>query len=58
MKELNHHRGFLSSVEKKLSNEKFVASAPEAVIAMEKKKKADAESKIKLLEDNLTRLTS
>ncbi|HQQ98332.1 MAG TPA: valine--tRNA ligase [Cyclobacteriaceae bacterium] len=52
-KELDYLRGFLASVDKKLSNERFVNSAPPAVIDGERKKKADAESKIKSLEDNL-----
>jgi valyl-tRNA synthetase len=46
LKELAYQRGFLAAVEKKLSNEKFVASAPEKVIEMERKKKEDAEAKI------------
>jgi valyl-tRNA synthetase len=44
--ELTYVEGFLQSVMKKLSNEKFVAHAPEAVVATERKKQADAESKI------------
>ncbi|HBK87791.1 MAG: valine--tRNA ligase [Cyclobacteriaceae bacterium] len=55
-KELDYLRGFLASVDKKLSNERFVNSAPPAVIDGERKKKADAESKIKSLEDNLKAL--
>jgi valyl-tRNA synthetase len=51
--ELNHLRGFLASVEKKLSNERFVAGAPPAVLETERKKKADAEAKIKALEERL-----
>jgi valyl-tRNA synthetase len=49
--ELNYTLGFLSSVMKKLDNERFVQNAPPAVIEGEKKKKADAESKIKSLEE-------
>ena len=56
MKELGYHRGFLIAVDKKLMNAKFIASAPPAVIELEKRKKADAESKIKMLEKNLSRL--
>lgn len=48
-KELDYQRGFLASVEKKLSNETFVSKAPEQVLALERKKKADAEEKIALL---------
>jgi valyl-tRNA synthetase len=51
-KELKYQREFLESVLKKLSNENFVSKAPEKVIEMERKKQADAESKIKLLEEN------
>ena len=51
--ELSHLRGFLASVEKKLSNERFVAGAPPQVLEIERKKKADAESKIKALEERL-----
>jgi len=58
VKEIEYHRGFLSSVEKKLSNEKFISGAPPQVIEIERKKKADAESKIRMLEENLARLTS
>jgi len=56
LKELDYHKGFLVSVDKKLSNEKFVAGAPPQVIEMERKKKADAEAKIKALEESLGRL--
>ena len=42
---------------KKLSNEKFVNGAPEQVVANEKKKQADAESKIKVLEEKLASLS-
>jgi len=53
LKELEYQRGFLMSVEKKLSNEKFVNSAPASVIEMERKKKNDAEAKIKSYEEAL-----
>ncbi|MDW3193190.1 MAG: valine--tRNA ligase [Cytophagales bacterium] len=55
-KELDYTKGFLNSVMKKLSNEKFVNGAPEKVVAAEQKKKADAEAKIKTLEESLDRL--
>ena len=55
-KELAYNRGFLESIDKKLSNEKFVASAPPKVIEIERKKKADAETKIEALEENLARM--
>jgi valyl-tRNA synthetase len=47
--EIKYLQGFLNSVVKKLSNEKFVAGAPEQVVALERKKQSDAESKIALL---------
>ncbi len=51
--ELKYQKGFLISVNKKLSNERFVQNAPEQVIAIEKKKKAEAEAKIITLEESL-----
>lgn len=51
--ELEYTRGFLQSVMKKLSNEKFVQSAPPQVVETERRKQADAESKIKVLGDKL-----
>jgi valyl-tRNA synthetase len=56
LKELDYQRGFLASVDKKLSNEKFVNSAPAQVIEMERKKKQDAEMKIKSYEEALKNL--
>lgn len=53
LKELDYTKGFLASVDKKLSNERFVQGAPEQVVAMEKKKKSDAEAKIRSLEEQL-----
>ena len=53
VKELEYTKGFLNSVDKKLSNEKFVASAPAAVLENENKKRADALSKIAMLEQSL-----
>jgi len=55
-KELLHHKGFLATVDKKLGNEKFVQNAKPEVIALEKKKKADAEMKIKIIEESLATL--
>ncbi|MBN3518418.1 valine--tRNA ligase [Algoriphagus lutimaris] len=55
-KELDYTKGFLNSVMKKLSNERFVSGAPAKVIEMERKKQADAEAKIKALEDSLAKL--
>ncbi len=51
--ELDYYKGFLKSVEAKLSNERFVSSAPEKVIAVERQKQADALAKIAILEDRL-----
>ena len=55
-KEIEYQRGFLQSVQKKLSNERFVAGAPEAVVAAERKKQADAEARIVVLEEQLRQL--
>ncbi|MDT0646118.1 valine--tRNA ligase [Zunongwangia sp. F260] len=54
--ELTYTEGFLKSVDKKLSNERFVNNAPEKVVAIEKAKKADAESKIEALKASLKSL--
>ena len=51
--ELTYTQGFLNSVMKKLSNERFVNNAPDQVITMERKKQADAEAKIKAIEEQL-----
>ncbi len=51
--ELDYTKGFLSIVQNKLTNEKFVSGAPEAVVANEKKKEADALQKIAILEEKL-----
>ena len=51
--ELVYFRGFLETVIKKLGNEKFVGSAPAKVVEIERKKQADAEEKIKILEERL-----
>ena len=56
--ELAYTQGFLKSVEKKLSNERFVANAPEAVVASERKKQSDAEGKIALITQRLEALKS
>lgn len=55
-KELNYTRGFLAAVEKKLQNEKFISSAPPEVLEIERKKRSDAEMKIKSLERALSDL--
>lgn len=54
--ELNYLKGFLISVEKKLSNEKFVAGAPANVVESERKKQKDAQDKIALLEQKFKTL--
>jgi valyl-tRNA synthetase len=56
-KELEYTRGFLATVMKKLENERFVSSAPAAVVETERKKQADAEAKIKALEESLGKLS-
>jgi valyl-tRNA synthetase len=55
-KDLDYYTKFLNGVEKKLSNERFVANAPEAVVAMERKKKADAEAKLVTIRTSLAAL--
>ncbi len=55
-KDLNYLKGFLISVDKKLSNERFVQNAKQEVIDIEKKKKSDAEDKIKIIEESLSSL--
>lgn len=55
-KDLEHLKGFLTGVMKKLSNENFVAHAPEAVVERERKKQSDAEEKIAAIEENLKAL--
>ncbi len=54
--ELKHQEGFLASVLKKLSNERFVSSAPTQVVDMERKKQADAESRIQAISQQLANL--
>ena len=54
--ELNYTEGFLKSVQKKLSNARFVAGAPEQVVASEKKKEADALAKIETIKASLINL--
>jgi valyl-tRNA synthetase len=55
--ELNYTQGFLKSVQKKLSNERFVSGAPEQVVASEKKKEADALAKIETIKKSLASLS-
>ena len=57
LKDLEYQKGFLLSVEKKLSNERFVQNAKKEVIDTERKKKADAEAKIRAIEESLSSLT-
>ncbi len=56
LKDLEHQKNFLQSVLKKLSNERFVQNAKPEVIAMEQKKQADAEARIKTIEESLSNL--
>jgi valyl-tRNA synthetase len=53
---LEYLKGFLVSVDKKLSNERFVQNAKPEIVENEKSKKADAEAKIKILQESLTAL--
>ena len=55
-KDLEYHKGFLISVEKKLGNERFVQNAKPEVVEIERKKKADAEAKIRAIEESLSSL--
>ena len=54
--ELKYLQGFLKSVVAKLSNERFVNNAPTQVVEIERKKQADAESKIKSLKESIAAL--
>ena len=54
--ELKHLEGFLNGIRKKLSNERFVANAPEAVVALERKKEADSLEKIAALKETIATL--
>ena len=56
-KELEYTKGFLSSVMKKLDNERFVQNAPENVLELERTKKSNAESKIRTLQERLDALS-
>ena len=56
--QLKHLEGFLAGVQKKLSNERFVQNAPEAVVAMERKKQSDSEEKIAALKESIAALRS
>ena len=55
-KELEHAQGFVNSVMKKLSNERFVNNAPAAVVEKERKKLSDGQQKIKILKEGLDKL--
>ncbi|MCQ2109986.1 MAG: valine--tRNA ligase [Bacteroidaceae bacterium] len=55
--ELAHLEGFLKGVMAKLSNQKFVEHAPEAVVALERKKQSDAEQKIATIKENMAKLS-
>jgi valyl-tRNA synthetase len=54
VKDLQHQQGFLLSVQKKLSNERFVQNARPEVIELERKKQADAEDRIRTIEESLS----
>ncbi len=57
-KDLEYQKGFLAAVMKKLNNERFVQNAKPQVLELERKKKADAEAKIKAIEESLTNLST
>ena len=54
--ELKHLEGFLIGVQKKLSNERFVANAPAQVVELERKKQSDSETKIAALKESISAL--
>jgi valyl-tRNA synthetase len=54
--DLKYQQGFLAMVEKKLSNANFVNKAPANIIDLERKKEADAKSKIRSIEENIAAL--
>ena len=56
-KELDYNKGFLQSIQKKLSNERFVQNAKPEVVEIEKKKQSDAEAKIRAIEEQLASLS-
>ena len=56
LKDLTHQQNFLQSVLKKLSNERFVQNAKPEVVELERKKLADAEARIKTIEESLQNL--
>ena len=55
--DLEYYEGFLASVMKKLSNERFVSSAPEKVVANERAKQSDAEAKIAAIKEQIAALS-
>jgi valyl-tRNA synthetase len=57
IKDLEHQKNFLASVEKKLGNERFVQNARPEVLALEQKKKADAEARIRTIEESLSTIS-
>ena len=57
LKDLEHQKAFLLSVDKKLSNDKFVQNAKPEVLALEQKKKADAQARIKTIEESLSTIS-
>ena len=56
LKDLNYLKGFLNSIDKKLSNDRFVQNAKAEVIELERKKKADAETKIRVIEQSISHM--
>ncbi len=56
LKELEYQKGFLVAIDKKLGNERFVQNAKPEVVELERRKKADAEEKIRVIEESLASL--
>ena len=54
LKDLDYLKGFLNTIDKKLSNDRFVQNAKAEVIGLERKKKADAEEKIRAIEQSIS----
>ena len=54
LKDLGYLKGFLNTIERKLSNDRFVQNAKAEVIELERKKKADAEAKIRAIEQSIS----
>jgi valyl-tRNA synthetase len=56
LEELKYARGFVEQIKSKLSNERFVQNAPDAIVDKERKKLEDGEGRVKMLEESLEQL--